>query len=126
MIKYLKMTNWRAYDEREIEFDSGITFLMGANGSGKTSILEAISYALTGEAALFDSKTRSQLLRDPESPGTVILRLELSGGGYEIQRTQNPNRAGGASLTRISDKKRLANTHNGVTEHVEKIIRDLR
>lgn len=122
MINYLKMINWRAYEEHEVEFGKGITFIMGANGSGKTSILEAISYALTGEAALFDSKTRSQLLRDPEHPGIVTLRFDVAGNSYEIQRTQNPDRAGKAYLTRLSDKKRLANTQSSVTNQIEKLL----
>jgi len=122
MINYIKMINWRAYEQHELEFGKGITFLMGPNGSGKTSILEAISYALTGEAALFDSKTRSQLLRDPKRPGTITLRFDVAGIGYEIQRTQNPDRAGGASLIRLNDKKRLAKTHSSVTNQVEKLL----
>lgn len=105
MITYLKMINWRAYDEKEFHFKKGITFLMGANGSGKTSILEAISYAFTGEAALFTGGDRTQLLRNPKKPGTVTLRLEVADFEYEIERTQKPDRAGDARITRLSDKK---------------------
>jgi DNA repair exonuclease SbcCD ATPase subunit len=72
MITYLKMINWRAYDEKEFYFKKGITFLMGANGSGKTSILEAISYAFTGEAALFTGSDRTQLLMDKVSRSRTI------------------------------------------------------
>jgi len=122
MINYVKMINWRAYDEREIHFNKGITFLMGANGSGKTSILEAISYALTGEAALFAKGDRSQLLRDPSQPGSVMLKFNIKETEYEIQRTQNPERAGEARITRLSDQKVLAQTHAGVTKQVEKLL----
>jgi len=93
MINYLKMINWRAYEEKEFYFQKGITFLMGANGSGKTSILEAISYALTGEAALFKGGERSQLLRDPKKPGIVMLNfkwaiLSMKFNEYKNQREQ--------------------------------------
>lgn len=122
MINYLKMINWRAYDEREIHFKKGITFLMGANGSGKTSILEAISYALTGEAALFAKGERSQLLRDPSQPGSVVLKFDINEIEYEIQRTQNPERAGEARMIRLSDQKVLAQNHTSVTKQVEKLL----
>lgn len=122
MITYLKMTNWRAYDEHEIRFQKGITFLMGANGSGKTSILEAISYALTGEAALFKAGERPQLLRDPNKPASVTLQFEITDTEYQIQRFQTPERAGAAFILRLRDKKALADTHAGVTKQVEKLL----
>lgn len=122
MIKYLKMINWRVYTKREFNFGKGITFLMGANGTGKTSILEAISYALTGEAALFDSKTRPQLLKDPNKPATIILRIEVHEKEYEIERTQTSERAGDAQIIRLADKEVLARSHLGVTKQVEKLL----
>jgi DNA repair exonuclease SbcCD ATPase subunit len=122
MITYLKMINWRTYEEREVRFNKGITFLMGANGSGKTSILEAISYALTGEAALFEKGERSQLLRDPNQPGTVVMQFVVDEIEYEIQRTQNPERAGPAQMISLDDQKILAQTHANVTKKVEKLL----
>jgi exonuclease SbcC len=122
MINYLKMVNWRAYDVQEIEFKKGITFLMGANGSGKTSILEAISYALTGEAALFRGSERSNLLRNPSKPATVTLKFEVGDNEYEIMRIQNPERAGDAHIVRKRDQNALAHTHAGVTKQVEKLL----
>ncbi len=122
MITYLKMINWRAYKEREVRFNKGITFLMGANGSGKTSILEAISYALTGEAALFEKGERSQLLQDPNQPGTVVMQFFIKEIEYEIQRTQNPERAGSAQMISLHDQKILATTPANVTKKVEKLL----
>lgn len=122
MITYLKMVNWRAYDQREVHFKKGLTFLMGANGTGKTSMLEAISYALTGEAALFKRSDRAQLLKDSAKPGTVTLRFKVQGTNYEIHRTQNPDRAGNAVMVCLSDQKTLARTHASITAQVEKLL----
>lgn len=122
MITYIKMINWRAFEEYEIRFNNGITFLMGANGSGKTSILEAISYALTGEAALFGRSERSQLLRNPDKPGTVVLQFVTKDVEYEIQRTQNPERAGDAQMISLHDQTVLARSHINVTKEVEQLL----
>jgi DNA repair exonuclease SbcCD ATPase subunit len=122
MIQSVNMINWRAYEKRTVKFGKGITFLMGANGSGKTSILEAIAYALTGETALFYRKTRPQLLRDPEQPAKVILHFEVDDNVYQIQRVQNTKRAGDAFLMRLNDRKKLANTQMGTTKQVEKLL----
>ncbi|WKZ40020.1 MAG: AAA family ATPase [Anaerolineales bacterium] len=123
MITYLKMTNWRKYENRELLFKKGITFLMGENGSGKTSILEAINYAFTGESALFQkSSDRPALLRDPKKPGTIILRFVVDDSEYEIMRTQNPDRAGNAHIINLNSNKFLAQSHAGVTKQVENLL----
>ena len=47
-LKKLKIRNIRSYKEGEIDFPEGSTLLMGDIGSGKTSILLAIEFALFG------------------------------------------------------------------------------
>jgi DNA replication and repair protein RecF len=43
-LRTLRLENFRNYERLEIEFEDGLNFLFGPNGSGKTSILEAVSY----------------------------------------------------------------------------------
>ena len=50
MIESVEMENWRAYEQRSIDFNAGVNFIVGETVSGKTSILAAIAYRLTGEA----------------------------------------------------------------------------
>jgi len=40
----VRLQDFRNYERHEIEFEDGLNFLFGPNGSGKTSILEAVSY----------------------------------------------------------------------------------
>ena len=120
MINHVKMINWRAFDEHEVQFGSGITFIMGANGIGKTSILEAVAYALTGEPSTV--KHRGKLLRDPEQLATVQLTFTVDGQGYLVERSQSRTRADRAFLTRLEDRKRLASNHKRVTEHIEELM----
>lgn len=47
-IKKLKVQNLRSHDDYTIEFSPEVTIITGANGSGKTSLLEAIHTALQG------------------------------------------------------------------------------
>ena len=46
IIKSIKLQNFRSHSNTELNFDTGISVLIGENGAGKTSILEAISFAL--------------------------------------------------------------------------------
>ena len=120
MINHVKMINWRAYDEREVHFSPGITFIMGANGVGKTSILEAIAYALTGEPSTV--KERGKLLRDPNKLATVRLSFSVDGQTYLVERSQSHSRAEGAKLTRLGDGKQLASSHTRVTAQIEQLV----
>ena len=53
-IKELKIKNFRCYEDVEIKLNSNYTVLIGINGAGKTTILDAISIALGGYVSVFD------------------------------------------------------------------------
>jgi len=42
----LHLVNFRQHTDSRITFESGLTGIIGPNGSGKTTILEAITWAL--------------------------------------------------------------------------------
>src|SRR3989449_5482635 len=57
----LRLVNFRQHADTELEFGPGITGIIGPNGSGKTSILEAIAWALYGvQAVRGDKDSRSE------------------------------------------------------------------
>lgn len=45
-LKKIKLHNFRCYEKAEIDFHKQLTVIVGKNGSGKTSILEATAIAL--------------------------------------------------------------------------------
>ena len=49
-IRSLKLTNFRSYENLNIEFTKGINFFTGFNGEGKTNVLEAISLLSLGKS----------------------------------------------------------------------------
>ncbi len=119
MISEVEMINWRAFERRKFTFKPGLNFIMGPNGKGKTSILEAIAYGLTGEPSVVND--RDELLRDLAKPATVRLTFKVNENVYLIERTQQPGRAGEARIVDVLSKKILAASHKGVTEKVEKL-----
>ncbi|MFW9838323.1 MAG: AAA family ATPase, partial [Candidatus Thorarchaeota archaeon] len=46
MIRRLFLRDFKVYKKQEFNFEEGSTAIVGPNGSGKTSILEAIEFAL--------------------------------------------------------------------------------
>jgi DNA repair protein SbcC/Rad50 len=83
-IKRIVLENLRSYRYQEIIFPKGSTLLSGDIGSGKTTILLAIEFALFG---IEPGKKGSSLLRSGEDNGKVTLEFELDGENIIIQRS---------------------------------------
>nr|WP_249420250.1 DNA replication/repair protein RecF [Rhabdothermincola salaria] len=47
MLRSLWLTDFRSYPSAELELGTGLTVLLGANGEGKTNLLEAVGYLAT-------------------------------------------------------------------------------
>lgn len=70
-IKSLIMTNWKCYKFKTINFDENMNFYNQRNGFGKSSIFEAIIFAMYG---VMPANT-NQLKNDKEKP--IVIELEL-------------------------------------------------
>jgi len=84
ILKKLQIENIRSYEKQEIIFPKGSTLLSGDIGSGKTSILLAIEFALFG---LQPSQKASSLLRTGTHNGKVILEFEIEDKQIIIERS---------------------------------------
>jgi DNA repair exonuclease SbcCD ATPase subunit len=71
----LILKNFRTHKSASFEFSEGITGIIGGNGSGKSSIVEAIIFLLTGEGY---GKTKSDMLTVGQTSGYVIGHLLIN------------------------------------------------
>ncbi|MBI5859769.1 MAG: SMC family ATPase, partial [Nitrosarchaeum sp.] len=92
LLNSIIIENIRSYAHEEIEFPRGISLFEGDIGSGKSTILMAIEFALFG---LGSQKAESLLAKKSES-GHVILEFSVDGEKYEIKRTLK-RKSGGVS-----------------------------
>ena len=76
-INGIHLENYRIHDKLDVEFDSGINLLLGENGKGKSSILEAIGYAL------FDSELRGGNQREAIKYGKKSAKIEIEFTGID-------------------------------------------
>ena len=83
ILNSLVIENIRSYTHEEIIFPRGISLFEGDIGSGKSTILMAIEFALFG---LGSQKAESLLAKKSES-GYVILEFSVDNQKYEIKRT---------------------------------------
>jgi exonuclease SbcC len=80
----LRLKNLLAHDDTEIEFSqSGITAIIGENGAGKSSILEAIQLALFGESS---KGNLIDIIKWGRDKALVELEFVKSGTYYKVVR----------------------------------------
>lgn len=76
-INRVYLENYRVHESLEIEFSKGINLLLGENGKGKSSILEAIGYAL------FDSGLRTNNQKEAIKYGKKSAKIEVDFTGID-------------------------------------------
>ena len=84
LLKKISLNNIRSYENIEIEFPRGSTLLSGDIGSGKTSVLLAIEFALFG---LQPGQRGAALLRNGKKQGGATIEFEVDGKQVIIERT---------------------------------------
>lgn len=85
------MKNIRSYVDEKIEFPLGSTLLSGDIGSGKSSVLLAIDFALFG---IHRGLSGSDLLRHGSNSGFVELEFEIDGKDITIRRSLRRDKDG--------------------------------
>jgi exonuclease SbcC len=86
----LRLVNFRQHADTEIAFGDGITGIIGPNGSGKTSLLEAIAWAIYGNPAARGDKDSIRNLRaKARAPLRVELEFSLGNRTYSVERKLN-------------------------------------
>jgi len=83
ILKKIYLENIRSYEKHEVEFPEGSILLSGDVGSGKTSILLGVEFALFG---LQPGQRGSSLLRNGTEDGKVVLEFEVDEKTIIIER----------------------------------------
>ncbi|MEX0656852.1 MAG: SMC family ATPase [Nitrosopumilaceae archaeon] len=83
ILNSILLENIRSYSRQQIEFPRGITLFEGDIGSGKSSVLMAIEFALFG----LGSQNAQALLSKKANDGCVMLDFSVDGKNYQIKRS---------------------------------------
>ncbi|MBN2367688.1 SMC family ATPase [Candidatus Woesearchaeota archaeon] len=84
ILRSIKLENIRSYLHEKIEFSEGSVLLSGDIGSGKSTILYAIEFALFG--IMRAELSGSSLLRHGKNNGSVELKFEIGDNEYIVMR----------------------------------------
>lgn len=89
LLHSLRMVNFKRYQNEMIRFRDGITGIIGNNGSGKSTIVEAILFALYGVQGLGTGSGEFlvRTLAGPKAKCEVRLDFAVNGTDYAVVRS---------------------------------------
>ncbi|MDH5430912.1 MAG: SMC family ATPase [Nitrosopumilus sp.] len=83
MIISIELGDFLAHSETKLDFDNGVTVFVGHNGAGKSSIIDAITFALFGQHT---RKSNKGLIKRGTTQGFAKVNFSINGKNYEAVR----------------------------------------
>lgn len=115
----MKLNNWKAFDSFSIDFLDGVNFLIGENAVGKTSVLEAIYLAFTGESLTVDDP-RKLVKEGKQTPAIIVIEFLYELRNYRIERSLSKVRKLRSKIYCNNDL--LIEGWDKVTQHVKDLL----
>jgi DNA repair exonuclease SbcCD ATPase subunit len=102
----VRVENWRALPEAEIEFDAGLNVVYGPNEAGKSSLVEAMYYAFAGDPLSARKEYRAPVPWNTKVKARVSLRFATDEGA-EYRVLKAFPKGGGELYFREGNRERL-------------------
>ena len=83
MIKSIELVDFLSHSDTKLEFDDSTTVFVGQNGAGKSSIIDAITFALFGKHT---RKNNKSLIRRGANQGFARIEFSANGKNYQALR----------------------------------------
>lgn len=106
----LTLKNFKSHKNTVIDFEPGISIIVGENGAGKSTILEAISFALFKQHSSKKIDDLVRITKNKNSHETMSVSLEFISNGKEYKVVRNRSSASKAEL--------LVKDHDGGTTRI--------
>jgi exonuclease SbcC len=123
IIRRIRLVNFRKYSELELEFPEGLIGIVGRNGAGKTTILEAVGFALYGASA---SRSKGKgIRRDGCSQNencVVELDFALGGNSYSIVRELRGTNELQTAKMYTGDEELIAHQARGIEAKARQLL----
>lgn len=125
MLSSLKLIDFKVFNDVEITFSPGITAIVGPNGSGKTTILEAIEFALFRHVTRKEKKVpqvedfirhgRKRAIVELEFTAPINRRL------YRVERSIHPGKTN-ADLFEGDEKNPIVSGPSSVDDEIVRLV----
>jgi exonuclease SbcC len=98
MIKDLELYDFISHKETLLKFGKGITVFVGHNGAGKSSVIDAVTFALIGKHTRNHNKN---LVRRGSGTGQAMVKMCFTLNSREFQATRSLSATGTASFSQL-------------------------
>lgn len=129
LIKSISLHNFRQFVNESIDFstdpDQNVTMIMGDNGSGKTTFLQAFFWCLYGttdfsDQSVINHDVAQKLLPDKEEEVRVVLCIKHGSAEYEITRSQTYKKTYSNKITKDNTELNICKkSEDGNTEFLK-------
>ena len=126
MIKSIKLTNWKTHEDTQINFQKGTNVIVGLMGAGKSSMMDAMSFALFGTFPSLEHrryKAEDIIMNRPTKKSFAGVELELTIGDdtYTISRAINRSKKAEAKIEK--NGQYLQTQSERVSEEIESLLK---
>lgn len=126
MITSMRLKNWKSHIDSEMGFSPGVNALVGIVGSGKSSVMQAISFALFGNLPAVQSRRmglQDMIMKrpQPKKEARVELAFRANGKDYTVSRSIKAGKGTSEAEIREGGKLLDVNARN-VTRIVEQVL----
>ena len=126
MITSIELGDFLAHQNTKLEFENGVTVFVGHNGAGKSSIIDAITFALFGQHT---RKSNKGLIKRGANQGFAKINFSVNGRNFEAARKVDTKGSLSAKLSELKDNDQIElaagerkQFGESMTSEVEKII----
>jgi len=123
IIERLVLKNYKRFRHETIEFSDGITGILGNNGTGKSSIVQAIFFALYGvQATGISADYIVSSFASPKDKCEVRLDFSVGGEKYSVLRTFKKGKTVSHDAELFKDGRLLAKGVGPVEAEVRRVL----
>ncbi len=126
MITSIELGDFLSHSSTELKFENGVTVFVGDNGAGKSSIIDAITFALFGQHT---RKSNKGLIKRGANQGFAKIRFSINDRQFEAVRKIDSKGTLAAMFAEVKGEDRIEiaagerkQFGESMTQEVEKII----
>jgi exonuclease SbcC len=122
ILKNLRLEHYKQYAHLDLEFQEGLVGIIGKNGAGKSTIFEAILYALYGKDEISQKELIRSAFADEKAPVRLSLDFGVGDVVYRVRRELRGRKLERVDAELYKNDEQIAKGASAVTGEVIRLL----